>query len=66
MQHQFCFVSNPTLESAMLWAAGWDEIKGYMGRSAYVLVREGTTGMLIASTQYMLAKKPSSYNHQND
>lgn len=36
-----------------------------MGRSAYVLMREGTTGMLIASTQYTLAKNTSSSNHQN-
>lgn len=66
--HHCCSGSDLTLEGAMLRAAGCDEIEWHMGRPTDVLMRESSTGALVASTHHPLADKIGSpdYKDQQD
>lgn len=58
-----------TLKSAMLGAAGGNEVERHMGSPTDVLVRKRPGGALVASTHHSLAKEIRSPNHkdkQND
>lgn len=52
----------------MLGAVGGDEVEGYMGSPADVLVRKGSVGALVAPTNHTLADKvgPPHHEHQQD
>lgn len=59
-------MSDPTLEGAMLRAAGGDEIEGHMWRTTDVLMRKSPTGALVPSTHHTLADKISSPDHEDE
>ncbi len=58
-------MSDLTLESAMLRAAGGDEIEGHVGSTANVLMRKSPTGALVAPTHDTLADEISSTDHED-
>lgn len=54
------------LKSAVLGAAGCDEVEGHVGRAAYVFVRKRPGGAFVASTHHTLADKVRPPDHKDE